>query len=277
MSKLSTFVIDCKTDDLTKAAAFWAAALRRELSPPEPGDDKYRDLMVAPAEPFLMVQKVEHESRIHLDIEAADIEGEVERLKALGAKEVERIRTWVVMQAPTGQRFCVVRPQRPLHEPAPFSATPAHVRLQALAGHYQGTTKTFLDPNSPPDESQDRLYIEPILGGRWLRMQWFGHCMNKPRSGELTLGYHIDADSYELTWVDSFHTGSAIQWHTGAARKDGPITVLGSYAAGKERWGWRKEFHPTADGIRMRATNISPDGTEYPAIETDWTRAHTNR
>jgi hypothetical protein len=277
MSKLSTFVIDCKTDDLSKAAGFWAAALRRELSPPEPGDDKYRDLMMAPAEPLVMIQRVQHESRIHLDIEAADVEAEVERLKQLGAKEVERIRTWVVMQAPTGQRFCVVRQQRPLHEPAPFSATPVHARLQALAGHYQGTTRTFLDPNNPPDESEDRLFIEPVLGGRWLRMQWFGRCMNKPRSGELTLGYHIDADAYEMTWVDSFHSGSAILWFTGAAKQDGSIIVQGTYAAGTERWGWRHELHPSADGIRMRATNIAPDGTEYPAIETDWTRAHTNR
>lgn len=57
------------------------------------------------------VQTVSHESRVHLDIETDDTEAEVKRLTALGAKEVERIKTWVVMQAPTGQRFCVVRPQ----------------------------------------------------------------------------------------------------------------------------------------------------------------------
>ena len=31
----------------------------------------------------------------------------------LGAKVVNRLDRWVVMQAPTGQRFCVVRVQRP--------------------------------------------------------------------------------------------------------------------------------------------------------------------
>jgi hypothetical protein len=35
----------------------------------------------------------------------------VRRLEALGAKRVAKVHTWVVMQAPTGQRFCVVRPQ----------------------------------------------------------------------------------------------------------------------------------------------------------------------
>ena len=34
-------------------------------------------------------------------------------IEKLGAKVVDRLERWVVMQAPTGQRFCVVRLQRP--------------------------------------------------------------------------------------------------------------------------------------------------------------------
>jgi hypothetical protein len=58
------------------------------------------------------VQKVEHESRVHIDIETDDIEAEARRLEALGAKRVGAVQTWCVMEAPTGQRFCLVRPQR---------------------------------------------------------------------------------------------------------------------------------------------------------------------
>ncbi len=61
---------------------------------------------------MLLLQKVDHPGRIHLDIETDDIEAEVKRLEALGAKRVEFIKRWWVMEAPTGQRFCVVRPQR---------------------------------------------------------------------------------------------------------------------------------------------------------------------
>ncbi len=32
--------------------------------------------------------------------------------KRLGAKRISDIRRWVVMEAPTGQRFCVVRAAR---------------------------------------------------------------------------------------------------------------------------------------------------------------------
>jgi hypothetical protein len=55
------------------------------------------------------VQKVSHPSRVHLDIETDDIEAEVRRLEALGATRVVQTGSWWVMQAPTGQRFCVVR------------------------------------------------------------------------------------------------------------------------------------------------------------------------
>lgn len=68
--------------------------------------------LVEPAERVhVEVQKVDHESRVHLDIETDDVEAEVKRLEALGAKRVGKVDTWVVMQAPTGQKFCVVRPQ----------------------------------------------------------------------------------------------------------------------------------------------------------------------
>jgi hypothetical protein len=50
---------------------------------------------------------------VHLDIESDDIEAEVKRLERLGAKRIASVNTWCVMEAPTGQRFCVVRPQRP--------------------------------------------------------------------------------------------------------------------------------------------------------------------
>jgi hypothetical protein len=48
---------------------------------------------------------------VHLDIESDDVEAEVRRLESLGARRVEQVQTWWVMEAPTGQRFCVVRLQ----------------------------------------------------------------------------------------------------------------------------------------------------------------------
>jgi predicted enzyme related to lactoylglutathione lyase len=112
-SRLAGFIIDCNTDDLERAAAFWSAALGYALKNREAETSPiYRQLETAPTDVHIEVQRVEHESRVHLDIEADDIEAEVRRLEALGAKRVQQISTWWVLEAPTGQRFCVVRPQR---------------------------------------------------------------------------------------------------------------------------------------------------------------------
>ena len=47
-----------------------------------------------------------------IDCQTDDIEAEVNRLEKPGARRIADIRRWVVMEAPTGQRFCVVNPQR---------------------------------------------------------------------------------------------------------------------------------------------------------------------
>jgi predicted enzyme related to lactoylglutathione lyase len=108
-SKLAGFIIDCRTKDLRGAAEFWAAALGMEIrSLPGEEGEKYMRLL-APTEPLhIEVQTVDHESRVHLDIGADDIEAEANRLEKLGATRVARVHDWIVMQAPTGQRFCVV-------------------------------------------------------------------------------------------------------------------------------------------------------------------------
>jgi predicted enzyme related to lactoylglutathione lyase len=112
-SKLVTAVIDCQADDLIDAARFWSAALGRRLDPSDdPATEKYVLIGTGKEELIVLLQKVPHVSRVHLDIETDDVEAEATRLEALGAKRVEKIKTWWVMEAPTGHRFCVVRPQR---------------------------------------------------------------------------------------------------------------------------------------------------------------------
>jgi catechol 2,3-dioxygenase-like lactoylglutathione lyase family enzyme len=111
-SKLAGFIIDCKTDDLQSAARFWSGALGMEtrVLPGEEGD-KYVRLVDPSDRLHVEIQSVSHASRVHLDIETDDVEAEVRRLEALGARRVQPVSTWWVMEAPTGQRFCVVRVQ----------------------------------------------------------------------------------------------------------------------------------------------------------------------
>ncbi len=113
-SQLAGFIIDCKTDDLDAAADFWAGALgMRRAAADTPAHTTYVHLQEKePNGLHVEVQQVGHESRVHLDIESDDIEAEVARLEKLGAKRVKKIETGWVLEAPTGQRFCVVRAKR---------------------------------------------------------------------------------------------------------------------------------------------------------------------
>jgi len=112
-SRINGILIDCNTDDIDAAAHFWAEALGRPVDPDHPGTrGNYRMLTTPEGEISVQIQRVEHDSRIHLDIETDDIPAEVERLQKLGATIDTQMERWVVMRAPSGQRFCVVRVQR---------------------------------------------------------------------------------------------------------------------------------------------------------------------
>ena len=112
-SRLSNLVLDCKVEDLAESIAFWSRALGKPVaSPDQDGDGRYAELETAADEPQILLQRVDHDSRVHLDIETDDVEAEVERLVALGARRVAQVHTWWVMEAPSGHRFCVVRQQR---------------------------------------------------------------------------------------------------------------------------------------------------------------------
>ena len=106
-------VLDCA--DPHRLAEFWAAALGYTnvgaagayvaLYPPSGGGPK------------LLLQRVDEpkaaKNRMHLDIEAPDIEAEALRLAALGAQRVsddtcsEHGSTWILMADPEGNEFCI--------------------------------------------------------------------------------------------------------------------------------------------------------------------------
>ncbi|HEY4070622.1 MAG TPA: VOC family protein [Sphingomicrobium sp.] len=112
-SRINGILIDCNVEHIDVASRFWAEALGRPIDPDHPGTrGNYVMLETPPGEISVQIQRVDHESRAHVDIETDDIPAEVARLEKLGATVDTRMERWVVMRAPSGQRFCVVRVQR---------------------------------------------------------------------------------------------------------------------------------------------------------------------
>ena len=121
-SRLAGFIIDCRTDDLPGAAAFWGAALgMRVRALPAAEGERYIALDDPEQRLHIEVQSVEHPSRVHLDIETDDVDAEADRLERLGARKIAFVKRWWVMEAPTGQRFCVVRTKFPERGAAAWS------------------------------------------------------------------------------------------------------------------------------------------------------------
>lgn len=108
-SRLGGLIIDCEVDDLEESEKFWKHALGYEsMESSHPDDEGYALLKTRPEEPHIELQRVNHPSRVHIDIETDDVEAEVLRLEKLGAKRLEKVRNWWIMEAPSGHRFCVV-------------------------------------------------------------------------------------------------------------------------------------------------------------------------
>jgi predicted enzyme related to lactoylglutathione lyase len=109
--KVEMVTFDC--GDPAKLAGWWAQHFGGETQEMIPGE--FFAVMRSEG-PRLGFQKVADptpgKNRVHLDFSAADVDGEVSRLKGAGATEVGRIQfsenfRWVVMADPEGNVFCV--------------------------------------------------------------------------------------------------------------------------------------------------------------------------
>lgn len=113
-SRLGALVVDCQSGNLIEYTEFWGSVLGSEPESQEGQiNQRYVRLNGVPSEAQVILQKVDHPSRVHLDIETDNIEAEVKRLLSLGAEVVERMEKWVIMEAPSKHRFCVIGPIRP--------------------------------------------------------------------------------------------------------------------------------------------------------------------
>jgi len=117
MDRVKVGSIVIRVDDLERQSAFWSAALEYEPDGAASSDDF---VILRPKHgngPNISLDltrsKVHLPPRIHLDLYTDDQAGEVQRLLALGATEVNWRRRpanadYVILADPEGNRFCVV-------------------------------------------------------------------------------------------------------------------------------------------------------------------------
>jgi len=153
------------------------------------------------------------------------------------------------------------------------SESPHHFLAQ-LAGGWNGTSSLWLEPDKLTDESAIIGNIQLVLEGRYALFLYQSTIEGEAQHGMFTFGYNTQLNQFEASWVDSFHTNTAIMFCTGSATDNG-FSVLGSYPNpdGGPDWGWRTEVELIdKDHLVITAYNLTPDGEEAKATEAILTR-----
>jgi hypothetical protein len=145
-----------------------------------------------------------------------------------------------------------------------------------LLGNWTGTKQLWMGPPlDPPAVCAAALAVTRAARGKFLAFAYAWTFEGRAQEGLIVLGNDNEAQTATAAFVDSFHMGERIMQCAGTVDAQGVASVLGHYAAplGPE-WGWRIDVSPSGKaGLRIAMFNIAPDGTEYPAVQADFTRA----
>ena len=93
----------------------------------------------------------------------------------------------------------------------------AHRALKRFKGEYEQIVKWWSAPGADPKEDRCTSATGWVLDGRFLTHTVKGQWLGIDFEGLATIGYDYGAESYVLTWIDSFH--SRIMTSTGTFDK----------------------------------------------------------
>lgn len=87
-----------------------------------------------------------------------------------------------------------------------------HRRLAEMAGQYEATMKSWVDPAAPPMESTMQVQRKMTLGGRVVEEHWTGQIMGMDFHGMGRTGYDNVTGRYWSTWTDNTSTGLFVSY-----------------------------------------------------------------
>lgn len=145
--------------------------------------------------------------------------------------------------------------------------------LRGATGAWTGANRLH-DPNTgTPEDTPATATITPILGGRFVRVDYSWSYQGQPQEGSYLIGHDPKAGTATAYWVDSWHMGRQGMACVGTA-DGGAIDVVGSYPAppGPD-WGWRTRIEPAESRLALTMWNLTPEGEAGIAVEAVFSRA----
>jgi hypothetical protein len=123
-------------------------------------------------------------------------------------------------------------------------------------------------------ESESNAVVRSKMNAQFLSFEYTWSFDGDPQEGLLIVGCDSKSDAVQAVWTDSWHSKDSLMLCNGTANADHGFSVIGYYSVkDNPDWGWRTEITPNSSGFRYAMYNISPDGLEELAVETDFSRA----
>ena len=86
------------------------------------------------------------------------------------------------------------------------AVTANHDVLKMFTGHWDATATMWMMPGAPPSTSKNTVDGTPMMGGRFVRLDYKGTMMGQPFEGMQITGYDNIKKTYTTFWIDNSST-----------------------------------------------------------------------
>jgi hypothetical protein len=147
-------------------------------------------------------------------------------------------------------------------------------KLSDLVGSWKGTNRLYT-PWLPVklQESESGATVSSKMNGQFLSIEYTWSFEGNDQEGMLVVGCDSKSDAVQAVWTDSWHSKDILMLCNGKMGDDGILSVTGHYTVPESAdWGWRTQIIPGAETFSYLMYNVSPEGVEDLAVETQFRR-----